>query len=359
MLQRATRTIAPTRAPGGRRVTAAGRHEPSDAEAAVLVIEVGGTNLRAARFDPVARALEGRVRADTPRSHEGPVPTHRDLLAAMRRLGDGALAGRPAGVVGVAYPGPVNGEGVALATPTVPGLSDAGPFPVRRACEEAWPRARVVVTNDLTAAGYRYAAQGLDDFCVVTIGSGVGHKVFAGGRPLVGPAGRGGEIGHLRVDHSERAVACDCGAPGHLGGIASGRGCVRLVRAAAARDPDGFRSSRLARRSDVDERAIASSFGADDPWVVAALAPGVDALGHGLAAIHLATGVERFVLLGGFAFAMGEPYRRALVAAARDASWDVGQDWDAMIAFGVADDDQGMLGVGLLAVRSGLVEGVR
>lgn len=335
---------------------ATGGRRPSD-RAAVLVIEVGGTNLRAARFDPATEGLTGRVHAPTPGSGAAPdsAASHRDLVATLQRLGAEALEGRPAGAVAIAYPGPIDGEGVVLSTPTLPGLS--GPFPLRSACQEAWPDAVVLVTNDLTAAGYRYVGAGVDDFCVITVGSGIGHKVFVGGRPLVGPSGRGGEIGHLRVDDAPDALVCDCGAPGHLGGIASGRGSVRLVAAAAARDPQGFRTSTLARDAEADEHAIAGSFRAGDAWVRSALAPGVAALGHGIAAIHLATGTERFILIGGFAFAMDESYRRMLVAAAHDACWDVGQDWDAMIGFGVRDDDQGMLGAGLLAVRSGLTDG--
>ena len=93
-----------------------------------------------------------------------------------------------------------------------------------------------MVLNDLAAAGFRYVAEGLSDFAIVTVGSGVGHKVFLGGRPLAGVNGRGGEIGHLRVDFSADALACDCGGFGHVGGLASGRGAVALVRRHTGRE---------------------------------------------------------------------------------------------------------------------------
>ena len=158
---------------------------------------------------------------------------------------------------------------------------------------------------------------GSEDFCVLTIGSGVGHKVFIDGRPQLGAGGRGGEIGHLRVDPGAEALTCDCGERGHLGGIASGRGTERMLRARAARDPEGFRASALGAAVDapsaIDGPAVADAFARSDPWVRSAIAIGLAHLGHGIAAIHLAVGIERFILVGGFAFAMGEPYRRMLV----------------------------------------------
>jgi predicted NBD/HSP70 family sugar kinase len=196
---------------------------------------------------------------------------------------------------------------------------------------------------------------------VLTVGSGVGHKVFVNGEPLLGPFGRGGEIGHLRVDADPDAPPCDCGGRGHLGGIASGRGSVRLVRGRAEQDGVGFRRSILGKAvpvpSAIDGPAVANAFGRGDPWVRAVIRAGVGYLGQGMAAIHLATGVERFAVVGGFAFAMGEPYRQMVVRAVEAACWQIGQDWDSAIRFGVPDDDQGMIGAGLIALREGLESG--
>ena len=323
----------------------------------VLVIEIGGTNLRAALFDPVARTLAHRAHADAPHATgpEAVHDAHAALLRVVHRLGRDVLGGRDADVVSIAYPGPLDGRGVALAAPTVLGATRPAPLPLQREFAGLWPAARVLVLNDLTAAGYRYVDRGLDDFCVLTIGSGVGHKVFVGGRPQLGAGGRGGEIGHLLVDPRDDAPICDCGERGHLGGIASGRGTVRLLRARAERDPDGFRNSALGRIAreppDIDGPAVAVAFARDDAWVRTTVAIGVAHLGQGIAAIHLAVGTERFVLVGGFAFAMGEPYRQMLAGAAQASCWRIGQDWDRMIEFGVPDDDQGMMGAGLAVLR--------
>jgi hypothetical protein len=38
-----------------------------------------------------------------------------------------------------------------------------------------------------------------------------------------------------------------------------------------------------------------------------------------------------------------------LVEAAAAASWGVGQDWNRMVELGIPDDDDGLIGGGLLA----------
>ena len=60
-------------------------------------------------------------------------------------------------------------------------------------------------------------------------------------------------------------------------------------------------------------------------------------------------GIERFVIFGGFGTALGEKYRKLLVASAQRDCWSSGQDWDQMIELGAADDDSGLLGAGRFA----------
>jgi glucokinase len=348
---------------GGTLSTPRDEREPPTLSPVVLVAEVGGTNLRTARFDPVTRTLLNRRQALSPSylsTGGSPEDVLDRLLRTLSRLGSESLQGQRADVVSVAYPGPIDRDGDVLATPTVLGTIGISRFPLRRACARLWPGARILVMNDLTATGYRYTHQGMSDFCVLTIGSGVGHKVFVEGQPLLGPHGRGGEIGHLRVDLDPDAVRCDCGEPGHLGGIASGRGSERVLRRLAERDPAGFAASMLGAfcgdAASIDSRSIVSAFTRADPWVRSAIQPSVSHLGHAIAAIHLIAGVERFLLVGGFAFAMGDRYRQMIARAAETSSWRIGQDWDQMIEFGIPDDDQGMMGAGIVALDRGMPE---
>jgi predicted NBD/HSP70 family sugar kinase len=295
----------------------------------VLTVEVGGTTLRAARFDPTTRRLSERAEADTPNLSAR--ATFADVLAAIARLTT-PLDPDPE-VVALAYPGPLDAAGRALASPTVLGGTES--CDVAGACAEVWPGARIDVVNDLSAAGYAYVSAELRTFAIVTVGSGIGHKVFIDGKPAVGPGGRGGEIGHLRVDWDDDALTCDCGGRGHLGGIASGRGALALYRR---------RTGQL-----VDGPALAAAFHAGEPDARAAVYDAATQLGRVLAALHLDTGVERIVVQGGFAGAVGEPYLSQVVEAARSACWDLGQDWSQMIVLGRPDDDAALLGAALHA----------
>ncbi len=305
-------------------------------------------------------ALSRVARRATPSFHtvasRSPAEIYARVIDAMQDLARGVLLEAGPAVVSLAFPGPLDPRGNALAAPTVLGGSLRTPLPVRDDVARAWPDARVLVMNDLTAAGYRYLRAPGDDLCVVTVSSGIGHKVFVDGRPLIGPRGRGGELGHLRVDFAADAPACDCGSRGHLAAVASARGAQAIARRRATRDPAAFRRSLLADRvrDDVDAldtRALVAAFHAHDEWTSALIREVARPLGRALAGIHLGVGVERFVVIGGFALALGERYRQALVAAMAESAWDLGTDWNAMVELGVNDDDAGLLGAGRCAAR--------
>ena len=77
----------------------------------------------------------------------------------------------------------------------------------------------------------------------ITVSTGIGGGAIIDGRPLIGPDGMAGEIGHLVVELD--GPICGCGGVGHVEAIASG---TALAREASA----------LARRA-VPRRACASS----------------------------------------------------------------------------------------------------
>jgi glucokinase len=324
---------------------------PRSPDRIVLVFDVGGTRMRAALYDEPRGALRNVRRREAPQSDERGRLT---LYRAIADLGREVLEGRSPGIVAVAFPGPLDPSGRALAAPTLWGRSGSGPIPVRDEIAALWPGASVHVLNDVTAAGYRFVDEVAGDFCVLTVSSGIGHKVFACGRPLVGPEGRGGEIGHWRVDTAPDAPVCDCGARGHLGALASGRAVPGQVRALVAADEEAFRRSVWAGASDrITNESLASAFREGDAWTARLVGRMAEPLGTALAALHLGVGVESFVILGGFALSLGAGYRRALVRAAASASWALGQDWDRMIRLGDVEEEAGLLGAGRFAARDG------
>jgi hypothetical protein len=63
-----------------------------------------------------------------------------------------------------------------------------------------------------------------------------------------------------------------------------------------------------------------------------------------IGALHLGIGLTRFFIVGGFAKALGPDYRDMLVSWCRELTWDVGQDWNAMIELGRDEAEEGLAG---------------
>ncbi|GGW63351.1 N-acetylmannosamine kinase [Streptomyces lucensis JCM 4490] len=326
------------------------------------VLDVGGTTLRVGTYDPATGALSAvrRMPVDGMHRHPGtPVPAlQRRVVDQIVREAGAHTGGRPPRALGVAFAGPISAAGLVLAAPTVWGLR-GDPLPLGDLLTER-TGAPAVVVNDLTAAAWRYAATEPGDFCLLTVSSGIGNKVFRGGEVLVDPDGHGGELGHWVCDPSPDAPLCDCGARGHLGAVASGRGVLAATRRAALADAAAFRGSRIAalcegRVERIDNRAVAEAVRAGDPFATEVLRGTLTPLAQAITGVFTSIGVCRYILMGGFALAVGEPYRRLLVAElVRLGCFGlVPGDVDAMVSLGVADDDHGLIGVGrLLAERA-------
>ena len=288
-----------------------------------LVFDVGGTQLRAAVYDGESGALAGTARTEAPSFQRHPGVSWSELraklveeMSALRAVLD------PQGLLGtaaVAFPGPVDGEGRALAAPPLWGSLGDYPYALGRDLGAAWGGAAVRVMNDVTAAGYRYMRGPDDDFCLVTISTGIGNKVFVGGRPLLGSSGRGGEIGHLQVDASPSAAPCDCGGRGHLAALASGRGLQRRARALAEASDGDFRASvardRAAPRRRSPPKTSPRPTADGDAWAASVVRDGIDALGGVLASIHLGVGVDRVIFIGGVSFGLGPRFCEDVSAA--------------------------------------------
>jgi glucokinase len=320
-----------------------------------LVFDVGGTKLRAGLYE--SDRISREMVVSTPNFLNRPDMLTREIRGAlfseMQSLAGAILHDRKVDKVSIAFAGPIDSNGSVLAAPTIWGRG-SGPYPLREEVQRLWPEAEVSVLNDVTAAGYRYLRHPSDDICVLTVSSGIGHKIFVLGRPVVGPNGRGGEIGHLRVDTSDEAPVCDCGEKGHVGAVASGRGVLLAARKRAQQQPASYRRSflgqRYSRPSAINNAAVVEAFHAGDRWVHRLVRESAEVLGRAIAMLHCAVGLERVVVIGGFALALGDGYRRELARAAGESCWNLGERWDAMVCLGEADDWSGMIGAGRYAM---------
>ncbi len=177
----------------------------------------------------------------------------------------------------------------------------------------------VVVENDANAAAWGEfafgAAHDVDDMLMVTVGTGVGGGIVAGGELFRGGFGAAAEIGHLRVVPQGRV--CGCGNRGCLEQYGSGTALVRDTRALLDR-PE---AADLLRRAggdpaDVSGRIITEAAQEGDDFARDRLAEVGRWLGEGVASLVAVLDPQAVVIGGGVVNAgelLLEPLRDAFV----------------------------------------------
>lgn len=175
-------------------------------------IDIGGTNIRAARVGTDGRILDRRV-VSTNRNPASCLQTCIDLIAALRDAGTVAI--------GAGVPGQVDFDRqVALSG----GYVDLSVLPFAQALGTA-SGLPVTIDNDASMAllgeARAGAAQGFDAAVLFTIGTGIGGAILENGRILRGH-GTAGQLGHLTVVPEGRL--CVCGR----------RGCVETESSGTA-----------------------------------------------------------------------------------------------------------------------------
>jgi glucokinase len=253
-------------------------------------IDVGGTKCLGVVLDETG-AIVQEHRLPTPRGPE-------NIIDTLARLA-GVLA--PFDTIGVGVPGLVTRDGVLKAAPNLVDIAD---FRVGALLSERLG-VTVEIDNDATCAAVAEwktgAARGLTDFVMVTLGTGIGGGVVAGGQLVRGANGFTGEIGHIVVDPD--GPFCPCGRRGCWERYASGSGLAGLAREAALAkrvrrvvelaggEADLVRGEHVqaaAREGDADALNVIDTFGR---WVALGLVnltnvldPQAFVLGGGLAA---------------------------------------------------------------------------
>ena len=285
----------------------------------ILGIDIGGTKLAVG----VATA-DGMLRSERrrpSRAEEGPdAVIDRVLEMAHEAASDAGCEIDDLAAVGIGCGGPLDPwRGMVLNALNNPGWVD---IPLRDRIGGALGRP-TFLDNDANAASlgeHRFGAgRGVDDMVYLTVSTGVGGGVIAGGRPVRGANGNAAELGHLTVDAHGRP--CHCGSVGCLEAYASGTNIARRARETLASD------DRPSRLRDVDPDRLTSadvSAAADGGDEVAAAIwdESVTLLAAGVASIIHAFNPSLVVVGGGVTNAgdlLFEPLRRAV--AERTMPW--------------------------------------
>lgn len=254
---------------------------------AALGVDIGGTKLLALAVGADGEVLERR-RLTTPRA---------DADALARAIGEVARELGPGLPLGIGVAGITDRDGTLRYAPNL----DVEDVALGRELS-AELDVPVMVHNDVTVALYAEwrlgVARGVDDIVMVTLGTGVGGAVIAGGRLLTGAEGLAGELGHLPVVDGGRP--CGCGSRGCLEAYASGSAVGLRARQRLA-DEDAATALRQLDRGAVDGKAVTLAARDGDAFALEVLCEAGYWLGVGLTGIINAFDPAIVVIGGGAA----------------------------------------------------------
>ncbi|MGH9000386.1 MAG: ROK family protein [Acidimicrobiia bacterium] len=259
--------------------------------------DLGGTKLLGVVTDETGTVFGERRRPTLPR----PEAALDEIVAMLGDLAEDAgeaPAQEPIAAVGVGIAGLVGLDGIVRHAPNLPGWDglDAGSY-LRDRIDVP-----VHVDNDATAAAFGELIHGVArdrrDVLVVTLGTGIGGGIVAGGVLQRGGSGLAGEIGHITIDRS--GPRCACGAAGHWEALASGQALGRLGRGWAERG-DAPEVLRLAGGSaeDVTGTHVGDAAQAGDSDALAIVGDFAGQVAVGLASLVNVLDPEMVVIGGG------------------------------------------------------------
>lgn len=284
--------------------------------ATAIGVDIGGTNLRAARV-----AADGAVlaRSRAPSAAEPEAVLER-LVALVAEVDDPSVS-----AIGVGVPGRVD---FARREVLSGGYVDLSQVALAQRLEARFARP-VVIDNDasmaLVAEARLGAGRGARHLALLTIGTGIGGGLMENGRIVRGRA-TAGQLGHIPVD--PHGPPCLCGRRGCVEPMSSGTALGRLVREAGL--PEGTTADGLLARAEAGDAVAAG--------VVAAWA---GPLRRAVDALVSALDCERVILGGG----LGREAAAAVSRLPEESRW-----YRADVVAATLGDDAGIVGAALAAL---------
>ena len=284
--------------------------------ATAIGVDIGGTNLRAARI--------GRDGAVIARARTASARDPGEVLARLIGLIAEVDAPDVAGI-GIGVPGRVD---FARRAVLGGGYVDLSQVPLVQAIEERFGKP-VVIDNDasmaLVAEARVGAGRGVRHLALLTIGTGIGGGILEDGRILRG-RGIAGQLGHIPVDPN--GPPCLCGRRGCVEPMSSGTALGGLIRAAGL--PEGTTAATLLDRAE-----------AGDAMAAAVLTTWAMPLRRATDALIATLDCGRVILGGG----LGREAAAAVARLPEETSW-----YHADIVAAQLGDDAGIIGSALAAL---------
>jgi glucokinase len=219
---------------------------PTSLEALALGIDIGGTGTKFGIVDRTGNVLfTGDLSTKRHKKIETFIDELHDKLSVLIQNvgGTGRIRG-----IGVGAP---NGNFYTGTVEYAPNLPWKGILPLAQMIQDKF-QIQTNLTNDANAAAIGEmmygAAQGMKDFIMITLGTGVGSGIVANGHLILGHDGFAGELGHTIIIPDGRYHE-GTGKKGSLESYASATGVMLTAKEVMAHSKE----ESLLRKIDVDE----------------------------------------------------------------------------------------------------------
>lgn len=264
-------------------------------EALAIGIDIGGTGTKFGIVDRVGNVLFSSEIST--RKHTDVNDFIDELHTELSKLIDNVGGiGRIKGI-GVGAP---NGNFYTGTIEYAPNLPWKGIIPLARMMEDKF-KIPVVLTNDANAAAIGEmmygAAQGMKDFIMITLGTGVGSGIVANGKLVYGHDGFAGELGHTTIIPNGRLHE-GTGKRGSLESYASATG-VRLTTLEILEKSSEPSTLRSVPSDQIDSKKVYEAAIAGDAVAKQIFESTGTILGAALANFVMFSSPEAIILFGG------------------------------------------------------------
>lgn len=304
---------------------------------AIIAVDIGGTHLRAALYEPGKTQPVAHQRVETHAERPG-------VYARMEALIESIWpSDKAVDAIAVASPGPLDSHtGYILKTPNI---SEWQNFPVAPNLSQHF-NVPAFLDNDanLAALGeWRFgAARGHHHVLYLTVSTGIGGGVVTNDRLLQGYHGLAAELGHTIIDPD--GPPCSCGFAGHLEAFSSGPAIVRYV----LQELEAGTASALRKDGNITARVIAQAALNGDALAITAYRRAGEYLGIGVASF-LHTFDPSIVIFGGGVSQVGPLLFDPFHASLKKRVFHPRYLEDLRIEKAALGDDAGLLGALALA----------
>ncbi|HOZ51447.1 MAG TPA: ROK family protein [Chitinophagaceae bacterium] len=268
-------------------------------------IDIGGTNCVMGIVDKMGTILfeSELITKDYPLIEDFVEATYQQLIPEIQKLKAKNFKG-----IGIGAP---NGNFYHGTIEFAPNLKWKGVVPLAKLFAEKF-KLESTVTNDANAAAIgemmHGAAKGMNDFIVVTLGTGVGSGFVANGKMIYGHDGFAGELGHTIAVRNGRLCGC-----GRLGCLETYTSATGIVRTAVEFLSENGKKSSLSKIQHITSKDIYDAAVEGDELALEIFEFTGKILGQSLADAIAITSPEAIILFGGLAQAgkyIFEPTRR-------------------------------------------------